>query len=139
VITLDTQIAIAAAPSAVWAVLTDFTAYAAWNPYIVKVELAGATLTVHAVMVEGQPAVVQQADLISLDYPEMVWAGGLPDRSRFAGDHRFRVELSADGTLFRHSEHFSGSDAQALLDQHRPRIIANFDRFNQALKLRVES
>jgi hypothetical protein len=139
VIKLQTEIRINAPPERVWAVLTDFAAYPGWNPYLVRVDRADAILTVHAVMIEGQPPLVQNVDLIGMAYPEMVWHGGLPDRSRFAGDHRFRVEAQANETRFRHFEHFTGSDAPALVAQHQDRIVTNFERFNHALKRRVEA
>lgn len=35
-LSLHTEIVIAASPQAIWQALTDFPAYAAWNPYIPK-------------------------------------------------------------------------------------------------------
>lgn len=141
VITIATQIDIDASPDQVWAVLVDYPAYAEWNPYIVAVtgRDGDAEIMVHAVMRPGAPPTVQTIAVIAAQFPELRWAGGLPDRSRFSGDHRFRVAAAPTGTRFSHVEHFSGSEAAAILAQHGELIRGNFERFNAAIKQRCEA
>lgn len=138
-LTVETAIDIAAAPDTVWAVLSDFARYGEWNPWHVKVEADGAALIVHSVHRPGMEPVAAPVVLMSAAFPEMIWDGGMPDRSEFRGEHHFRCERGAIGTHFRHWEHFSGTKAATLLDAHRATIKANFARFNIALKRAAEA
>lgn len=140
-ITIATHIDIAATPDSVWKVLTDYPAYADWNPYIVRIigTYGDAQIIVHAAARPDAPPLVQTIDAVSADFPELVWAGGLDDRRQFAGDHRFRVIEIATGTRFDHFEHFTGAQAEALIDRHGALITANFNRFNIGLKRRCEA
>lgn len=124
-----------------WQLLTDFARYADWNPYLVRVEGAassGTILTVSAVMQPGQPLLVQSVDLVAIAPMAMHWRGGLPDRSRFVGDHHFVVSAAKEGARFDHYEDFGGTMAPAILAEHAVLIRANFERFNAALKAAAE-
>jgi len=141
VITVATQIDIGASPEQVWDVLIDYPAYAVWNPYIVAIvgRHGDPSITVHAVMRPGETATVQHVVVVAAQFPELRWAGGLPDRNLFAGDHRFQVAAGPAGTRFSHFEHFSGTQADAILAAHGDLIRSNFERFNAALKQRCEA
>jgi hypothetical protein len=136
--TISTHIVIAAPVDRVWHILIDLSNYAAWNSYLVRVDgeaRAGAQLTVHSVPRPGMEAVAAPVQVISVDPYAMRWEGGLPDRNRFKGDHWFRLsETEAGDTLFTHEEHFSGSEADAILGQYGTMIEAAFHRFNADLK-----
>jgi hypothetical protein len=139
---IATHITIAVAPERVWTLLTDFEGYPRWNPYLVRVEgapRAGSALTVHAVMLAGQPPLVQTVDLVAIAPQTMHWRGGLPDRTSFVGDHYFEVAATDGGTRFDHSEIFGGALAPSILDRHGALIRANFERFNAALKAAAEA
>ena len=140
-ITIATHIDIAATPDNVWKVLIDYPAYAEWNPYIVRIigTCGDAQITVHAAARPDAPPILQTIDAVSAEFPELVWAGGLADRHQFAGDHRFCVTEIATGTRFDHFEHFTGTQAEALIDRHGALITTNFNRFNIALKQRCEA
>lgn len=135
-ITIATHIDIAANPEHVWETLVDDPAYAGWNPYITRIDgLHGdARIAVHADIRPGAAPVVQEIDVVSAVFPDLKWAGGLRDRSKFAGDHRFCAVETASGTRFEHLEHFSGTEAEAIIAAHGDIITANFERFNLALK-----
>ncbi len=140
--TIATAIDIAASPERVWSVLTDLASYAAWNPYLVRIEgdaVPGTTITVHAVARPGDDPMTQPVEIISVMFPEMAWEGGMADRSLWKGDHRFRVSADGDGTRFDHFEHFSGSQAPRILDAYADIIRQNFIIFNAALKSRCEA
>lgn len=140
-ISIETEALIAAPPERVWALLTGFAGYARWNPYIVRVEgaaVAGSDIIVHSVPIEGRPPMVAAVRVVSADYPAMRWDGGLPDRARFRGDHWWVLDAADDGARLRHFEHFTGTDAPAILAAHGERIRANFHIFNAALKAEAE-
>lgn len=140
-IVIDTDIGIDAAPARVWAILTDFTAYAVWNPYLVRVEGAlvpGTVVHLQSVHIPGKAPTPGVATLISATFPEMRWEGGHPDRAIFRGDHVFACLPDAAGCRFHHHEAFTGLSAERLIGEHGARIEANFRLFNEALKRAAE-
>ncbi len=140
-ITIETEARIAATRERVWAVLTDYAGYARWNPYLVAVEgeaRGGALLTVTSVPAPGAPAMTAPVDVVSVEPFTMRWEGGMPDRARFRGDHWWVLEAEGDATRLRHFEHFTGSEAAAILGAYGDRIRANFNIFNAALKAAAE-
>jgi hypothetical protein len=123
----------------VWGILTDFARYADWNSYLVRVEgeaKPGVELTVHSVPKIGMEPMTAPVLLVSIQPHAMLWEGGLPDRSRFKGEHWFRLTKNAPNeTLLVHEEFFSGTDADAILDQYGATIQAAFERFNADLNV----
>ncbi len=73
-------------------------------------------------------------------YRELVWRGA-PFRLPVLGwgEHWFRLEASAEGTLFRHGEYFGGLLSFALPQAFFSRIAAEYEAFNLALKVRAEA
>jgi hypothetical protein len=140
--TIATEIDIAAPVATVWDALTDYAAYADWNPYLVRIEgeaVAGSSITVHSRPVTDGDVMVAPVDVVSVAPYIMRWEGGYPDRNQFKGDHWFVLEAAPGGTRLKHFEHFSGSRAADILGAYRSIIAANFVRFNTALKARAES
>ncbi len=134
---IETELRIEAPPARVWDVVTDLSGYAGWNPWIVSVAGAravGAELRLKSVHVPGGAPSEGLVILTALDFPEMRWEGGHPDREVLKGDHLFRCEADGAGCLFRHSESFTGISAERLVADYGARIEANFRRFNAALK-----
>lgn len=141
-LTIETDVLIAAPPAAVWAALTDYPGYADWNPYLVRVEgaaAAGADIVVHSVPLPGQPPMLATVRVVGVEFPAMRWEGGLADRSQFRGDHHWVLAAEGDGTRLRHFEHFDGALAADILARHGDTIRAAFIRFNVALKARCET
>jgi phytanoyl-CoA hydroxylase len=137
---IDTSMVVYAPIEMVWRVLTDFASYGYWNATMSLDGVAadGSVVTVTTRPLEGDP-LTYDITVESLDVPkQMVWSGGLPDRSQFAGDHRW--ELLADGaaTFVRHHEHFSGSLAEGILSTRGATIRADFERFNASLRFEAE-
>ena len=141
-LTIETAIHIAAPAAQVMQVLTDFGAYTDWNTYLVRVDglpVPGSQIVVHAAMPGRPDPLVQTVDVVEVSALAMRWAGGLADRSQFAGDHWLVVEHDGQATRFLHFEHFSGALAPAILAEHGETIRDNFIRFNEALKRRTET
>lgn len=135
---LDTAIDIAAPPAAVWRVLTDFAAYAAWNPFIRQAAgeaRAGTrlTATMHPAgrkpMTFGPLVTRAEAD------KALVWRGSLPVPGLFDGEHAFLLTETANGTQLHHSEAFRGLLVPFLKAEGFRR---DFEAMNRALKARVE-
>ncbi len=138
---IETDVQIEADPRRVWAILTDFSGYARWNPYVVEVRgplEPGAELRLRSVHIPGKPPTDGVVVLVDARFPEMRWEGGHPDRAIFRGDHVFRCEGAGSGCRFHHFETFSGISAERLLGEHGARIEANFRIFNSALKRAAE-
>ena len=140
---LRTGITIDAPPSRVWAVLTEFGAYADWTSMVqgreIPAELApGARATFCAVPGTGWERTFNVEILRVEPHAVLEWQGGEP--GYFLGVHRF--ELQADGddrTLFTNSEFFSGSMAETLMEKHGDDARREFEQFNEDLKKRAES
>jgi len=137
---LRTEIDIAASPEKIWDVLTDFRAYAEWNPFIVSIS--------------GEPAVGQRLNVV-LSPPqqsemrfkpvvvqadpgaELRWRGVFWFRWLLTGEHFFRLTERERGiTRFTHGEDFNGWAVRYVPMTNTTR---GFVFMNQALKKRVES
>jgi hypothetical protein len=138
---IDTEIAIAAPPERVWAILTDFAGYGGWNPNVVQVLghlEPGSELRLKSVHAPGQGATDGIVTLVSAVFPQMCWEGGHPDRSVLKGERVFRCAPDGSGCRFHQSEVFSGMSAERLVMEFGARMEANFGLFNQALRRAAE-
>lgn len=133
---VKTEIVIAAAPDDVWKVLVDFAAYAEWNPVMEYLEVAGTKTKVRAA--KGTPAEQDFDGEITSMKPHVLRSQG-GDPALFFGQHRWELHEHGSGTRLVNAESFSGPMVQAVLDQTRDVLVAEFDAFNAALKARAES
>ena len=138
---IRSEIAIAATPERVWAVLMDFGSYPSWNPFIQSIAgdvRVGGSLVVRIVPPGGsgmtfKPIVTELREPAVLE-----WLGHLIVPGIFDGRHRFELTPQSDGTTsLRQSEEFRGVIvplfASALENTHR-----GFEAANAALKARCE-
>lgn len=136
---IETSIRIDATPEAVWEALTDFEAYAEWNPLLTEVTgeaRQGARLTVR-IDPPGLPDMRLRPRLIAVEKPNrLAWRGRLLLPGVFDGHHEFRVEPEADGVRFVQREEFSGVLVPALLPSRQ--LERGFREMDVALKERVE-
>lgn len=139
---IETEIWISAAPEHIWSILTGFGAYAAWNPYMIKVEgkpVEGTKLRVHTCDLASGRHFDHSIDVQAAEPYLMHWVGGSADRAAFCGNHLFElVPMSSGETLFLHREYFTGSKAKETIGDHLDAIRANFQAFNESLKLRAQ-
>lgn len=140
---VDTSIAIHAPIEQVWSVLVDTSAYSSWNPSchsVTGTHEVGQRITMTRRPVGDEPAVSYDVDIIEVDPPRLlVREGGLVDREKFRGTHRW--ELTQDGavTIVRNHERFSGTRAADIMAKKRDSVAADFDAFNEALKRACEA
>lgn len=125
----------------VWAVLTDFVAYAEWNPFMTKISghlALEKTLEVH-ILPPGSKAMTFRPKVTGLEPKRRIeWLGTMGVRGLFDGRHSLLLEQTDSGTVFTQSEEFSGlfvSLAGKLLEQTE----RGFNDMNNALRMRVES
>lgn len=135
---IRTEIVIDAPPAKVWSVLTDASAYAEWNPFIVdmKGEVApGATLENTMQPANGSRIVFRPTVLVAERNVEFRWLGRLLAPRIFDGEHYFLLEETATGTLLIHGERFRGV---LLWVMSTDSFRGDFERMNVALKKRAE-
>lgn len=141
--TIETRVEIAAPRPLIWSILTDFERYDLWNKYIPRIvgqPLAGSVIDVFAMEGPAGEAVQKTIKVEALSPYVMHWVGGTADLSQFRGDHFFEIQAKDDGaSLLLHREFFTGALADAILDQSRLPITANFDIFNDGLKRFAEA
>ena len=104
---IKTSIHISAPPEIVWEVLTAFSDYENWNPFITNVEgdfIVGEKVKINAGGMKFKPKV-----LVYDTNQEVKWVGKLFLKGLFDGEHSFVLIDNGDGsTTFRHEESFSG-------------------------------
>jgi len=139
---IETEVAIAAPPSAVWDVLVDFPSYPEWNPFILKVDgdvRLGAAVRYRFEFPRGL-RIWAVAHVLAFELGrELLWTAHALSDAILRGDHYFRIEPAREGSLFHHGEHFTG----ALLPLVAPILKLNgpaiYGSLNSALKQRVEA
>ena len=125
-----------------WDVLTDFSAYREWNPYM-EIEgtlRVGINLTVRmgADRGRGRGTVFKPAVLPAVPGEELRWLGKLGLGGIVDSEHFFILKRNADGsTHLTHGERYSGV-LVALARGRSAKGGAAYEAFNQALKRRVE-
>jgi hypothetical protein len=140
---LQTEIDIAATPDRVWSILTDFSAYPDWNPFIRSIRGVpeqGARLVVQMQPGGAKAMTFRPTVLIATRAHELCWLGHLLIPGLFDGEHRFTIKPIPDGKVrFRQSELFRG----ILVSMFRTRldrdIKRDFEEMNRALKARAEA
>jgi hypothetical protein len=140
---LHTEIEIDATSDQVWAILTDFTAYPAWNPFIKYIHgilQHGARLEVR-IQPSGARGMSFRPSVLMVDAGrELRWLGCFLLPGVFDGEHRFVIESLASGKVrFRQSEQFSGMLVPVFRGSLERDTKRGFEEMNQALKARAEA
>jgi hypothetical protein len=134
---LQTQIDIQATPQQVWDIMTRFSDYPQWNPFIKS--LTGEVAEGNRIRVELMGMSFKPKVLAFRQKEEFRWKGQFIFPGLFDGEHYFRLSAKADGTTrLEHGEYFSG----LLVPLFKRRMLAdteaNFRAFNEALKQECE-
>jgi hypothetical protein len=140
--TIRTEAFIPATPARVWAVLTDFDAYAEWNPLNVKASgegrPGGKIRTTFVNPAGGPGATVTQTVTLTTFEPEraLAWSGNVP--LLFRGRHHFTLAPEGEGTRLLHGEDMSGLIAMTFSDAILAEKFAPYyEAVNRALAERV--
>ena len=138
---IETEIAIAAPPERVWAILTDFPAHASWNPFITAISgepRQGGRLAIRVEPPGGRGMNFRPRLLAVEPGRELRWLGRLFVPGLFDGEHYFLLEPAAGGTRLTHGEKFSGLFVAMMGRAGFDPIERGFEAMNQALKARAE-
>jgi hypothetical protein len=141
--TLYSTIDIDASPERVWNILTDFTAYPTWNPFITRITgppRVGARLDVRLQPPGGMGITMHPTVLEVVPGSTLRWLGRLGVPGVFDGEHHLVLEpLDATRTRLIQQERFRGllvAVFASSLDKH---TLAGFHAMNAALKARAEA
>ena len=131
-----------AAPEKVWAVLTDFDSYPAWNPFIKSVQgkpEVGNKLTVTIMQSGDEGTTFKPKVLTAVPAKELSWLGRLLLPNIFDGAHKFELTDNRDGTTtFRQSEKFTGILVPFFKKQLENNTAKGFEGMNEKLKALAE-
>ena len=139
---LDTHIDIAASPRRVWDVLTDFSRYPQWNPFIREIRgevREGARLHVRLGPPDGR--VMTFRPVVTQAEPDrsFAWLGTLMASWLFSGAHEFHLEpLDSNRTRFHHREAFAGILVPFLRKSLQNDTRRGFILMNEAVKAEAE-
>lgn len=139
---LNTHIEINAPAETVWQVLTDFSRYSQWNPFIRSIRgqaKQGETLEVF-IQPPGANGMTFRPVILALQPErELRWMGRLLLPGIFDGEHQFQIEpLGENHTRFVQREVFSGLLVPFLWSSLDKQTRQGFEEMNHALKMQIE-
>jgi len=139
---LRTEIDINASGERVWRVLTDFSAYGEWNPFITSISgevQQGARLKVRVQPPGGRGMTFRPTVLAADPDRELRWVGRLLLPGIFEGEHAFLITPLENGRVrLRQQETFRGLLVPLLRRLLDGQTRAGFEAMNRALKERAE-
>lgn len=139
---IETSIDIRADAGTVWQVLTDFSAYPDWNPFIRRIDgepAAGSRLSV-MIQPPGQNAMRFRPRVQAVERQRAFsWLGNLLMPGLFDGRHEFTLVQNGQMTRFHHREIFSGLLVPLVWNKMQQPTRAGFEAMNKAIKERAEA
>ena len=139
---IRTEIVINASKERVWNVLTDFSSFPVWNPFIVSVEgelVKGKKLK--NTLINGNSKMVFRPVILDVKpFHSFSWLGNLFVKGLFDGKHSFTIEPIGNNQIrLIHEETFSGLLSGWILNKIGRETRINFIRMNEALRARAEA
>ncbi len=134
---------IQASPAQIWAILSDFESFPAWNPFIRRASgeiVTGQKISVN-LRLYGKTLVPFKPTITMSEAPnELRWLARMGPAGVFDVERFFIIEAGPDGgSTFHQGEDCTGFLAPiALKTGLESRILAGYERLNQALKKRAE-
>jgi hypothetical protein len=136
------EVLIAAPPSRVWSVLTDFPRWGEWNTVVVSVHGeprpdASLRLGVRSALFLPSLAMPIWTRIIRFTPErEIRWSGGVP--RVFAAEHGFALTPDGSGTRVFHEECFDGAMVSLLAKRLDRALPATYEEMNRGLKAHCE-
>lgn len=141
--TITTTIDISASAEIVWRVLSDFSSYPKWNPYIREVRgnlKQGQRLKLRVRLTPKRSRWVSTRVLKIIPAAELHWRTRRLSARMFASEHGFIiVPNGVKGVHFIQRKHFSGVLAPLILAFIGKTTQVAFERMNAALKKVAEA
>lgn len=140
---IETDILIHAPAEEVWNILTDFSRYPEWNPFVQRIEgspYEGEKLEVVIAPPGVKPMRFRPKVVRADPSRELCWLGHLLVPGLFDGEHH--LELIAQGeksTCFVQREYFSGLLVPLFWKRLDENTREGFVAMNEALKARAEA
>lgn len=139
---IETATDIRAPAARMWPILTDFSPYPAWNPFITAaaVELRpGARLKITIAPPGHRPMTFRPVVQVVTPEYELRWLSRLLVPRLFDGEHAFGLEQQPESCRFQHGERFSGILLPFIGKQLFEATQQGFEAMNTALKQRAET
>jgi hypothetical protein len=139
---IETAIDIHASAARVWSILTDFSAYSAWNPFITAAEgeaRPGARLRITIAPPGRRPMTFRPVVLVAVPEQELRWLGRLLLPRLFDGEHAFRLDQQTEACRLYHTERFSGVLLPLFGEGMLEATRRGFEAMNAALRTRAET
>src|SRR5208337_1542749 len=135
---IKTEILINSSSEKVWGILTNFTNYPAWNPFIKSLKgyvREGSKITVRLEPRDAGGMTFKPTVLIFNKNQELRWIGHLLFSGLFDGEHSFELVDHGNGTTtFKQCEKFNGILVPFLRKILDINTVHGFHLMNQKLK-----
>lgn len=139
---IETEIDIRAEAPQVWDVLTDFAAYADWNPFIKDITgeaRRGARLRVRICPPDRREMTFRPRIVTCQPGRELSWIGRVLVPGVFDGYHTFRIAPTGSGVRLYHCERFTGLFSAFFGAEDLAAVKAGFEAMNEAIRTRSEA
>ncbi len=138
---IHTHIEINAPANKVWRVLSNFSDYPTWNPFITSISgdmEVGSQIEAQIVPPGSKPMTFKPTVLVHNPNQEFRWLGSVGIKGIFDGEHFFILHENEGVTTFTHGEKFKG-----LLIPFMGKVFEKtkqgFEEMNEALKAKCEA
>jgi len=140
--TIETQVDIRSDAQTVWNILTDFSTYGTWNPFIPQIcgeARPGGRLKVRMQPPGGRETCFRPRILRCRPLRELSWVGRMMLPGLLDGTHTFRISPTGAGVRLYHEERLSGIASPLFSEPEVSAIRAGFELMNERLRSRAEA
>jgi hypothetical protein len=139
---IKTETVIYAPAERVWAAMTDFASFPAWNPFLVKAQGSlepGEKLKIQLRLDHGLRMTFRPRVTVVEPARQLRWLARLGAPGVFDVDRAFQITPRDGGVLFAMSEECTGWLTGVLFATNlEAQLYRGYDAFNEALRRRVE-